>query len=172
MKLGLVPKIIIGIILGTLIGQYMPTEVCRLVVTLSGIFSNFLKFVIPMMILAYVTMGIADLTQGAGKLLLITALLAYGSTLIGGTFSFFVADNLFPSFISSNVTEQLSKVAGVTLEPFFSISIPPILDTISAVVLAFILGLSLSALKGKTIGDTLYGTVKDLSLIHISLFCC
>ena len=88
MKLGLVPKIIIGIILGTLIGQYMPTEVCRLVVTLSGIFSNFLKFVIPMMILAYVTMGIADLTQGAGKLLLITALLAYGSTLIGGTFSF------------------------------------------------------------------------------------
>lgn len=60
MKLGLVPKIIIGIILGTLIGQYMPTEVCRLVVTLSGIFSNFLKFVIPMMILAYVTMGIAD----------------------------------------------------------------------------------------------------------------
>ena len=71
MKLGLVPKIIIGIILGTLIGQYMPTEVCRLVVTLSGIFSNFLKFVIPMMILAYVTMGIADLTQGAGKLLLI-----------------------------------------------------------------------------------------------------
>ena len=163
MKLGLVPKIIIGIILGTLIGQYMPTEVCRLVVTLSGIFSNFLKFVIPMMILAYVTMGIADLTQGAGKLLLITALLAYGSTLIGGTFSFFVADNLFPSFISSNVTEQLSKVAGVTLEPFFSISIPPILDTISAVVLAFILGLSLSALKGKTIGDTLYGTVKDFS---------
>ena len=165
MKLGLVPKIIIGIILGTLIGQYMPTEVCRLVVTLSGIFSNFLKFVIPMMILAYVTMGIADLTQGAGKLLLITALLAYGSTLIGGTFSFFVADNLFPSFISSNVTEQLSKVAGVTLEPFFSISIPPILDTISAVVLAFILGLSLSALKGKTIGDTLYGTVKDFSCI-------
>lgn len=26
MKLGLVPKIIIGIILGTLIGQYMPTR--------------------------------------------------------------------------------------------------------------------------------------------------
>ena len=163
MKLGLVPKIIIGIILGILIGQYLPTDVCRFVVTLSGIFSNFLKFVIPLMILAYVTMGIADLTQGAGKLLLITALIAYGSTLVGGTFSFTVAEALFPSFISSNVTEQLAKVAGVSLKPFISIAIPPILDTISAVVLAFVLGLCLSALRGKTIGDTLYNGLKDFS---------
>ena len=92
MKLGLVPKIIIAIIIGILIGQYLPEDICRTVVTLSGIFSNFLKFVIPLMILAYVTMGIADLSQGAGKLLLITAVIAYGSTLVGGTFSFTVAD--------------------------------------------------------------------------------
>ncbi len=37
------------------------------------------------MILAYVTMGIADLSQGAGKLLLITVALAYGSTLIAAS---------------------------------------------------------------------------------------
>ena len=69
-KLGLVPKLIIAIILGILIGQFLPEEICRIVVTLSGLFSSFLKFVIPLMILAYVTMGIADLSQGAGKLLL------------------------------------------------------------------------------------------------------
>ena len=72
-KLGLVPKLIIGIILGILIGSFCPEIVCRIVVTASGLFSTFLKFVIPMMILAYVTMGIADLSQGAGKLLAITA---------------------------------------------------------------------------------------------------
>ena len=83
-KLGLVPKLIIAIILGILIGQFLPEEICRIVVTLSGLFSSFLKFVIPLMILAYVTMGIADLSQGAGKLLLITVALAYGSTLIAG----------------------------------------------------------------------------------------
>ena len=71
-KLGLVPKLIIGIILGILIGSFCPEIVCRIVVTASGLFSTFLKFVIPMMILAYVTMGIADLSQGAGKLLAIT----------------------------------------------------------------------------------------------------
>ena len=69
-KLGLVPRLVIAIILGILIGQFLPEVVCRLVVTASGMFSNFLKFIIPLMILAYVTMGIADLSQGAGKLLL------------------------------------------------------------------------------------------------------
>ena len=54
-KLGLVPKLIIAIVLGILIGQFLPEGFCRLVVTLSGLFSTFLKFVIPLMILAYVT---------------------------------------------------------------------------------------------------------------------
>ena len=77
-KLGLVPKLIIAIIIGILFGQFLPTGFCRFVVTLSGFFSTYLKFIIPLMILAYVTMGIADLSQGAGQLLLITVALAYG----------------------------------------------------------------------------------------------
>ena len=62
-KIGLVPKLIIAIIVGILFGQFLPEGFCRFVVTLSGFFSTFLKFVIPLMILAYVTMGIADLSQ-------------------------------------------------------------------------------------------------------------
>ena len=58
-KLGLVPKLIIAIVLGVLIGQFMPEAFCRVIVTASGLFSTFLKFVIPLMIVAYVTMGIA-----------------------------------------------------------------------------------------------------------------
>ena len=62
-KMGLVPKLILAIIIGILFGQFLPEGFCRLVVTLSGFFSNFLKFIIPLMILAYVTMGIADLSR-------------------------------------------------------------------------------------------------------------
>ena len=109
-KLGLVPKLIIAIVLGVLIGQFLPESICRLVVTLSGFFSNFLKFVIPLMILAYVTMGIADLTQGAGKLLLITVGLAYGSTLIAGSASYLVSSNLFPHFMSADAMEQIAAL--------------------------------------------------------------
>lgn len=94
------PKLIIAIIVGILFGQFLPEGFCRFVVTLSGFFSTFLKFVIPLMILAYVTMGIADLSQGAGKLLLITVALAYGSTLIAGSASYLVSSSLFPHFMS------------------------------------------------------------------------
>lgn len=164
-KLGLVPKLIIAIILGILIGQFMPVWFCRIVVTASGIFSTFLKFIIPLMIVAYVTMGIADLSQGAGKLLLITVALAYGSTIIAGTSSFLVASNLFPSFMSADAMAQIAATADVTLDSYFALTIPPILDTLSAVVLAFVLGLCLSAMKGKTIGATLYDAMGDFSKI-------
>ena len=163
--LGLVPKLVIAIILGILFGQFLPESICRLVVTLSSFFSNFLKFVIPLMILAYVTMGIADLSQGAGKLLLITVLLSYGSTLIAGTSSFLVASGLFPSFMSAGALEQIAATAGVTLQPYFTLEIPPILDTLSAVVLAFIVGLCLSTMRGKEIGDTLYNAMGEFSVI-------
>lgn len=162
-KLGLVPRLIIAIIIGILIGQFLPEPVCRVVVTASGIFSTFLKFVIPLMILAYVTMGIADLSQGAGKLLIITVAIAYASTIVAGSCSYLVARNLFPSFMSEGAMEQIAATAGVSLEAYFSISVEPLLDTLSAVVLAFVLGLCLSTMRGKEIGTSLYNGMKDFS---------
>ena len=141
MKMGLVPKLIIAIIVGILIGMYLPLWVCRTVVTASGIFSTFLKFVIPLMILAYVTMGIADLSQGAGKLLIITVILAYGSTLIAGSASFLISNTLFPSFMSPDALAKIQATADKSVASYFSLSIPPLLDTLSAVVMAFMLGL-------------------------------
>ena len=162
-KLGLLPKLLIAIVLGIIIGQFFPVWFCRVVVTASSIFSSFLKFIIPLMIVAYVTMGIADLKSGAGKLLLITVALAYGSTLIAGSASYLVSASLFPSFMSEGALEQIAATADNSLVSYISISIPPLLDTLSAVVLAFVLGLCMSTLRGKTIGDTLYNGMKDFS---------
>lgn len=164
-KIGLVPKLIIGIILGILIGMYLPEWVGRLIVTASSLFSMFLKFVIPMMILAFVTMGIADLTQGAGKLLGITAAISYASTLIAGSVSFFVANSLFMSFMDPKALEKIAKTAGISVAPYLSLSVTPILDTLAAVLLAFILGLCMSTMRGKEIGNTLYDFMKDFSAI-------
>ncbi len=159
----LVPQLIMAIIIGILTGQFLPDPVCRLVVTLSGIFSTFLKFIIPLMILSYVTMGIADLSQGAGKLLLITVLLAYLSTLIAGSGSYLVSSSLFPHFMGADALAQIAATAGSSVEPYFTLTLRPVMDTLSAVVLAFVLGLCLSAMKGKEIGHTLYDVYKDFS---------
>ena len=164
-KMGLIPKLIIAIIVGILFGSFMPEWFNRTVVTLSSIFSTFLSFIIPLMIVAYVTMGIANLRSGAGKLLLITLALSYLSTLIAGSDSYFVSSSLFPSFMSQGALEQIAETAEVSLSGYFSLSIPPILDTLSAVTLAFVLGLCLSTMRGKSIGDTLYNSMSDFSAI-------
>lgn len=88
-KPGLLTKIIIAIILGVLSSFYFfPESIVKIFVTINSIFSNFLGFVIPLIILGLVAPGIAELGKGAGKLLGITTLIAYGSTLFSGFFSF------------------------------------------------------------------------------------
>ena len=164
-KLGLVPKLIIGIILGILIGSFMPDAVIRVFVTFSTLFSSLLKFVIPLMILAFVTMGIADLTQGAGKLLGITALLSYASTLIAGTNAFLVGINLFPHFISSEVIQSIGNPEDGMLSTYFQLQITPVMDVMAAVALAFILGLCISSMRGKEIGNACYDVLNEFSKI-------
>ena len=164
-KIGLIPKLIIAIVLGILFGSYMPEWFNRVVVTFSSIFSTFLSFIIPLMIVAYVTMGIANLRSGAGKLLIITVAIAYFSTLVAGSASYLVASNLFPAFMSEGALDQIAATADVSLSGYFSLSISPLLDTLSAVTLAFVLGLCLSTMRGKEIGSSLYNGMSDFSAI-------
>lgn len=164
-KIGLVPKIAIGIVLGVLIGSYLPVTVIRITVTFATLFGEFLKFIVPLMILAYVIMGIADLSQGAGKLLGITTVLSYTSTIVAGFLAFIVAINLFPSFIDSTVLTLIGNPEEGRLAPFFKIDIPPILDVTSALVFSFIMGLCISTMKGNKIGYTCYNFFSEFSEI-------
>lgn len=164
-RLNLITRLIIAIAIGILIGSFMPLWLCRICVTAASLFGAFLKFIIPLMILSYVTVGIADLSQNAGKLLLLTILIAYGSTLICGFTSFLVAYKLFPSFISKNLVTEIQHTTNTVIAPFFQPIMTPILDTVSSLILAFVLGLSLSAIKKRGLGTVLYSSIKDLSTI-------
>lgn len=155
----------LSIVLGILIGAFAPKPMCQVLVTISSLFGTFLKFIIPMMILAYITMGIADLSDGAGRLLVLTTVLSYGSTLIAAYGAFLLAITFFPIFMYSSIFEPMVATANQSTVPLFSISVSPIFDTITAVLLAFILGLSLSMMRGKEIGDTLYNLMDDFSKI-------
>ena len=88
MKLGLLPRILIAIVLGIFAGMVSPAFPVRLFVTFNGLFSQFLNFIIPLIIVGLVTPAIADIGKGAGKMLAVTALLAYGATLFSGFLSY------------------------------------------------------------------------------------
>ena len=160
-KLGLVPKLIMGIIVGIIIGTYCPAPVIQVLVTISGLFSSFLSFVIPFIIIGFVTAGIADLATGAGKLLGITTGIAYGSTLVAGTIAFIVASTLFPNFINAEVASKIGDPSAGQLSAIFSIPLEPMVDVTAAIVFAFMMGLGISSLRNKGKGDVLYKFFND-----------
>lgn len=165
LKIGLVPKILIAMVLGIGMGLWLPAWFNQIIITGSTIYGTFMSFFIPLMILAFVTLGIADLSQGAGKLLGFTALLSYGSTLLAGAVTYFAAITLFPLFLTGNEMNGMENLEEGLLGSYITFSLPPVMDTLSAVVLAFMLGLSISALKGGRIGHALYDVLFEFSEI-------
>lgn len=155
-KIGLVPKLIIGIVAGILIGSFAPEFLVKSLVTLSGLFSAFLKFFIPFIIIGFVTAGIADLATGAGKLLGITTGIAYASTIVAGIIAFTVASLIFPSFIDPSVAAKIGDPEAGMLGAYFSIPLLPMFDVTAAIVFAFMLGLGISALRNHGRGEVLY----------------
>ncbi len=167
-KVGLLLKIVIAIVLGLTFSTFLPTPGVRIFVTINSIFSNFLSFSIPLIIVGLVAPGIADLGSGAGKLLGITALVAYISTLFAG-FS--------PISPAWRPSRTCCRAAGYTrFQPpvpppwkrptrwhrsparrssVFTIDMPPFMDVVSALVFSFILGLGLAALPGRAFKDAL-----------------
>ena len=145
MKLGLLPRIIIAIALGIVCGLFFPGWIVRIFLTVNSLFGNFLNFIIPLLILGLVAPGIADLGKGAGRLLLITALLAYGFTLFSGFFTYFTCDLSYPWLLN-----KLSAVADntVVLQPYFTVEMPAVMGVMSALILAFTLGLGMSVIDG------------------------
>ncbi|WP_373600595.1 dicarboxylate/amino acid:cation symporter [Paraclostridium bifermentans] len=164
-KLGLVPKLIIAIIIGIILGSYAPKGIIEILITVSGLFSAFLKFVIPFIILGFVTAGIADLTSGAGKLLGITTGIAYGSTVLAGTIAYLVAITIFPTFIDSSISGTIGDPNAGMLSPIFTIPLEPMLDVTAAIVFAFMMGLGISALRGKGKGEVLFNIAMDFQEI-------
>lgn len=164
-KIGLVPKLIMGIIAGILIGSFAPEFLVKVLVTASSLFSAFLKFVIPFIIIGFVTAGIADLATGAGKLLGVTTGIAYGSTIVAGTLAFIVASLIFPSFIDSSVASQIGDPEAGMLSAIFTIPLEPMVDVTAAIVFAFTMGLGISALRNNGKGETLYRLFQEFQEI-------
>ena len=148
MKLGLLPRIIIAIALGIVCGLFFHGWIVRIFLTVNSLLGNFLNFIIPLLILGLVAPGIADLGKGAGRLLLITALLAYGFTLFSGFFTYFTCDLSYPWLL--NTSDKLSAVADntVALQPYFTVEMPAVMGVMSALILAFTLGLGMSVIDG------------------------
>jgi Na+/H+-dicarboxylate symporter len=151
--MNLVLKLIAGIVAGIVIGLFAPDFLIQLTFTIQSFIGQLIKFTIPLIILFYIASGIASLPQGSGALLGKTVGLAYGSTIVAGALAFIVASTILPGLISGNALEAAAE--GEKLKGFLDISIPPLFDVMTALALAFIFGIGISAINATSLRTNL-----------------
>ena len=141
-KIGLLPRIAIAIVMGVVIGNVLPEGWVRGFVTFNYVFSQFLGFLIPLIIIGLVTPAIADIGRSAGRLLLLTVGLAYADTILAGLLAFGTGTMLFPQLIDTEASLAVEKAE--TLLPYFKLEIPAILDVMAALVSSFVIGIGIA----------------------------
>ena len=141
-RFGLLPQIAVAIVLGISIGGFVPAPFVRGVNTFTAVFDQFIKFMVPLIIIGLVAPAIAETGRGAGKMLVATVALAYASTLFAGFLGYFVAAAAFPSLVSGETAKAVGETAK-TFAPYVTIKIPAMLDVMSALVASFILGIGM-----------------------------
>lgn len=149
LRISLLGWVAIAIVSGIVLGQVMPAGMVRLFVTFNGLFGNFLSFSIPLIILGLVAPAIGEIGKGAGRLLLVTALIAYGSTIFSGFFTYFSASAVFPTMLTPDT--QLTAMENpetLMLAPYFTVAMPPLMDIMTALLLSFVIGLGLTVMLG------------------------
>ena len=143
LKIGLLPRIILAIILGIVLGNVLTLPWVKVFITFNAIFSQFLGFMIPLIIVGLVTPAIAEIGRSAGRLLLITVAIAYIDTVMSGLISYGTGRWLFPAMVEN--TAHIAKVEeAVSIAPYFSIQIPALIDVMSGLIFSFMMGLAIA----------------------------
>ena len=148
---GLLPRVALAIVLGIVFGLFVPVWTVRIFTTFNGLFSNFLGFIIPLLILGLVAPAIADLGKGAGKLLLVTVAIAYGSTLFSGFFTYGICEATYASILSDGGMTLAEQGVSIDTSPFFTVAMPPLMEVMTALLLAFVLGLGMAFIVGSSL---------------------
>ena len=142
----LITRLVLGVIAGILAGLYAPDILITLLVTFKTAFGQFLGFTVPLIILFYVTSGIGSLNKGSGRILGITLLLAYLSTIGAGFVAYGVSSGLLPGLVPALET---SLQGGKEILPWLRIELMPLMDVGTALVLAFMFGMGISITHAK-----------------------
>ena len=164
-RLGLFVKVLIAITLGALLGLVAPDVLVRIFKTFNVLFSQLLKFIIPLLVLGLVTPAIANVGRGAGKMLLVVMGIAYLSTICSGFCAHLCASNAFPHYLQAGELSA-DAVSAKEFLPYFDLKIPPICDIMTALVLSFMVGVGIIFTDSKALkkGFDEFGAIIKLTI--------
>ena len=172
-KLGLFGRIVIAILCGVVLGFLCTRcgcagDICvRTLKTFNVLFAQILKFIVPLLILGLVTPAISDVGKGAGKMLLSVMVISYFSTVCAGFFAYGCAGELLPHYVTKGLVANAGN--GKEFLPYFKLAIPPVCDVLTALALAFMIGIGIiftGSRALKTATDD-FGEIVKLTIMRV-----
>ncbi|MCL1993308.1 MAG: dicarboxylate/amino acid:cation symporter [Spirochaetes bacterium] len=143
-KLGLITRLVIGIVAGTILGMIGIQPILAITATFNLLFGQLLTFTIPLIILAFITVGISEIGKGSGK---------YLGLLIGGFYISTIAAAYIGYFATVITQPLIVEIGGAVLyedarpavPSLINLTVAPIMGVMTALVFAFILGAFIAA---------------------------
>lgn len=145
-------RLFLAVLIGLLIGQIANKEVISVILPLKHVLGQIIFFLIPLLIFGFITPSITRLKKNASKLLSVSLILAYVSCVGSASLAALVGYKTIPLLNIAPTTETLKELP----EMIFKLDIPPLMSVLSALVLAFMLGLSIIWTKADKIESALY----------------
>lgn len=139
-------KLIIAIAIGIFLGNIANEGAIQVISTIKNILSNLINYIVPIIILAFITPAIVSLNESAGRVLSLTLIICYLSSVGAALFSFVAGTAIIPHLNIVSATEAGKKIP----EILFQMDIPSIMPVMTALVTAILFGLAVIWTKSET----------------------
>ena len=140
-------KLLIGIIIGIIFGQIFPEHVMSVVVSLKNILGQVINFVVPLIVIGFIAPSITKLGNNASRMLGVALMVAYTSSVLAALLSMGAGYAIIPNLPVVSEIEGLKELP----EDVFGLTIPQIMNVMSALAFSILIGLAAIWTKAKTI---------------------
>lgn len=140
-------KLLIGIVIGIIFGQIFPENVMSVVVPLKNILGQVINFVVPLIVIGFIAPSITKLGNNASRMLGVALMVAYTSSVLAALLSMGAGYAIIPNLPVVSEIEGLTELP----EDVFGLTIPQIMNVMSALAFSILIGLAAIWTKAKTI---------------------
>ena len=140
-------KLLIGIVIGIIFGQIFPESVMSVVVPLKNILGQVINFVVPLIVIGFIAPSITKLGNNASRMLGVALMAAYTSSVLAALLSMGAGYAIIPNLPVVSEIEGLKELP----EDVFGLTIPQIMNVMSALAFSILIGLAAIWTKAKTI---------------------
>lgn len=136
-------QLLIAVIVGIVAGFYVDGTVLSAIVSLKHVSGQIIFFLVPLIILGFIAPSIAHLRSNASKMLLFAFGIAYLSSIGASFFGAAVGYQVIPHLDIASDANVLKALP----ENMLKIDIPPVMNVMTALVLAALIGLATAWVK-------------------------